>query len=181
MKSIPGLFGMIGLLCLFTQAQATTFAKTTLKKLVQSSTLIVTARVEKVEARWDDKHEKIFTYTTISILEHLKGNPGEKSLTIQDLGGKVGNQALEVDGSARFVEGEETLLFLVYHRDRYWVHSMAMGKFDISQESGRKIAVNTNIAKDLIQMDTTEIVSQSENYPKYDLNKFKTHIKEFAE
>jgi hypothetical protein len=181
MKKILGLFGIIGLLCMISQAQATSFAKTTLKKLVETSTLVVIAKVEKVESRWDDKHEKIFTYTTISILDHLKGNPGEKSLTIQELGGKVGSQALVVDGSAQFVEGEETLLFLIYHRDRYWVHSMAMGKFDIVGESGRKIALNINIAKDLIKLDTPEIVSLSDSYPKYDLNEFKTHIKEFVE
>jgi hypothetical protein len=181
MKKILGLFGMIGLLCIFSQVQATTFAKTTLKKLVETSTLVVTARVDKVEARWDDKHEKIFTYTTISILEHLKGKSTEKSLTIRELGGQVGSQALVVDGSAHFIEGEETLLFLVYHRDRYWVHSMAMGKFDIVDESGTKIAVNDNISKDLIKVETPVIVSQSDSYPKYNLNEFKTHIKEFVE
>ncbi len=181
MKRILGFIGMIGLLCMISQAQATSFAKTTLKKLVETSTLVVIAKVEKVESRWDDKHEKIFTYTTISILDHLKGNPGEKNLTIQELGGKVDSQALVVDGSAQFVEGEETLLFLVYHRDHYWVHSMAMGKFDIVDESGSKIAVNTNIAKDLIQMDTSGAVSQSDRYPKYDLSEFTERIKEFVE
>ncbi len=181
MKRLPGLFGIIGLLCMFSQAQATTFAKTTLKKLVKSSTLVITARVEKVESRWDEKHEKIFTYTTLSILEQMKGTLSEKSLTIQELGGKVGSQALVVDGSAQFSEGEETLLFLVYHRQRYWVHSMAMGKFTIAEESGRKIAVNDNIAKDLIQLDTTGIVSLSDTHPKYDLREFTTRIKEFVE
>lgn len=176
----PVLLIFVGIFCLFYSINATTFAPTTLEKFVNTSTIVVIAKVEKVESRWDDKHTKIYTYTTVSVLETIKGKEVPDSIVLQELGGKVGNEALAVDGAAQFNEGEEVLLFLIYHRDRYWLHSMAMGKFNIVKEDNSKIAVNRSIAKDLIKLETTKVESYSDEHPQYDLKQFVGRIKEFV-
>ncbi len=176
----PVLLIFVGIFCLFYSINATTFAPTTLEKFVNTSTIVVIAKVEKVKSRWDDHHAKIYTYTTVSVLETIKGKEVPDSIILQELGGKVGNEALVVEGAAQFNEGEEVLLFLIYHRDRYWLHSMAMGKFNIVKEKNSKIAVNHSITKDLIKLETTKIESHSEKHPEYDLKQFVSRIKEFV-
>ena len=126
--------------CLYYSVDATTFAPTTLEKFVKSSTLVITAKVEQVESRWNDDHTRIYTYTTVSVLEPLKGKEIPERIILKELGGKVGDEALEVEGAAQFTQGEEVLLFLIYYRGRYRVNSMTMGKFSIVSENNRRIA-----------------------------------------
>jgi len=171
---------IIGLMGICFHAFATTFAPTTLEKFVNTSTVVVIARVDKVESRWDDSHTKIQTYTTVSVLESLKGENVPESIVLMELGGRVGDAELVVHGAAYFNQGEEVLLFLVYHRDRYWLHSMAMGKFNITKESKSKIAVNRNISNDLIELTSNHIESQSDTHPEYELKKFVSRIKELV-
>jgi len=176
----PLLLILAGIFLLFSSITATTFAPTTLEKFVRTSTIVVKVRVDKVESRWDDSHTKIYTHTTVTVLESIKGNNVPESIVLKEVGGKVGDEALVVHGAAHFNPGEEVILFLIYHRDRYWLHSMAMGKFIIVEDNNSKFATNRTISNELIKLESSQIESQSKVHPEYDLKKFVGRLKEFV-
>ncbi len=130
---------------------ATKYAKTNMANFVANSTLVVKAKVLSTESKWDQSHTKIFTYTTISILELLKGENAPIELTIEQLGGTVGDESLVIDTNPQFKVGEEAILFLVYHNNSWWLNSIGMSKFDILTVDGTEVAMNPNVTPDVLE------------------------------
>ena len=83
----------------------------------------------------------IYTYTQLEVIDPIKGTSGDR-LTVKQLGGKVGEDALEVPGSPKLKQGEEVVLFLVRWNDAYWIHSIVLGKFSVKRDQGRVEAIN---------------------------------------
>jgi len=126
-------------------ASATTVQKFTLKELATKSNAIVMARVEDQSSRQDAGNKEIYTYITVSVLESVKGAKGEKTITIRQLGGSVGNLISAVPGMPSFKAGEEVVLFLsAKDRAGYpWVMGLQQGKYSIvTDDSGMKSVRN---------------------------------------
>jgi len=122
-------------------AGATTVQKFTIQELAKKSDAIVMAKVEDQSSRQDASNKEIYTYITVSVLESVKGAKGEKSITIRQLGGSVGNLISAVPGMPSFKNGEEVVLFLsAKDRAGYpWVMGLQQGKYSIvTDESGLK-------------------------------------------
>jgi len=116
-----------------------TVKRTTVEELTLSSQLVVHARVGLSFSRWEGAN--IYTYTSLEVIEAIKGAPpGE--LAVKQLGGAVGEDALEVPGSPELVQGQEVVLFLVQWKGAYWIHSIVLGKFSVERMAGRAEAVN---------------------------------------
>ncbi|MGH7681529.1 MAG: hypothetical protein ACRENN_06035 [Candidatus Eiseniibacteriota bacterium] len=114
-------------------ASATTVQKFTMGDLAKRSASIVRAKVEGQYSRRDDINHEIYTYTTINVLEPVKGAASEKQITIRQLGGTVGNLTSYVPGMPTFRAGEEVVLFLS-QRDRAgypWVMGLQQGKYSV--------------------------------------------------
>ena len=126
-------------------AGATTVQKFTVTDLAKKSDSIVRARVEGQSSRWGDTRKEIYTYVTLSVLESVKGAPGEKTITIRQLGGSVDNLISVVPGMPSFKNGEEVVLFLS-RKDPAgysWVMGLQQGKYSVlTDESGIKSVRN---------------------------------------
>jgi len=121
-------------------ASATTVQKFSLQELATKSDAIVMAKVEDQSSR-QDANKEIYTYITVSVLESVKGAKGEKTITIRQLGGSVGNLISAVPGMPSFKNGEEVVLFLsAKDRAGYpWVMGLQQGKYSIvTDDSGLK-------------------------------------------
>lgn len=79
--------------------------------LARSSTDIVVAKCIASEARQDSQSGLVFTYTTFSIDESLKGKYGEE-LVLRTVGGTVGDKTLSSPFLPGFELNEEVVLFL---------------------------------------------------------------------
>jgi hypothetical protein len=172
-------FAVILLALLASVSQATVYAPTTLEKLVHSSTIIVTARVVADEARWDSDHKLIDTFTTIEIIAVHKGNDVPDELVLRTPGGRIGDVGQEVATRPEFTIGEETVLFLVWHRGNWWVQSLGMGKFELETESGKMVAVNRRIGTDLLLTGMQKRADLP--YPQFDAAEFTAAIKTVAD
>lgn len=77
----------------------------------------------------------IVTQLNFTVLEVLGGDPGPGSqITVEILGGSVGDETLTIDQNSRFVEGEQVVLFLC--RDNsvspFVVLDLSAGKFEVA-------------------------------------------------
>ena len=79
--------------------------------LARSSTDIVLAKCISSEARQDKPGGLVFTYTTFSIDESLKGKYGEE-LVLRTVGGTVGDKTVSSPFIPKFELNEEVVLFL---------------------------------------------------------------------
>jgi hypothetical protein len=130
---------LLVLTALFLGAAGLTVKKATVEELTASSELVVHARLGSSAARWEGNN--IYTYTQLEVIDPIKGASADR-LTVKQLGGKVGQDALEVPGSPKLRQGEEVVLFLVRWNDAYWIHSIVLGKFSVKRDQGRVEAIN---------------------------------------
>jgi hypothetical protein len=131
-------------------ATATTVQKLSLQDLARKSDAIVVDEVEQAVSRWDDEGKEIYTYVTVRVSDHVKGQKGQKgekgqkgpdTLTLRQLGGQVDKIASVVPGMPEFRKGEEVVLFLS-QKDAAgypWVVGLQQGKYSVvTDENGLK-------------------------------------------
>jgi hypothetical protein len=109
------LIALFGALCVLTAGaavRAATVLELDLKQLVTKSDYIVVATVRGQHSRWN-KYGRIVTDVALEVQETLKGEvtAGER-LSVTNLGGTVGDIAMQVEGSPQFVYGASMLVFL---------------------------------------------------------------------
>jgi hypothetical protein len=114
--SRAGFFGIVcvGLLCglspVWAQPAANLSREARVAHLAASSTLVVRGRVQSTESR---AHEgAIYTYTTVTVDEVLKGPSTIRTLTVKTLGGATDSLVLQVADAPTFAAGDESVLFL---------------------------------------------------------------------
>ena len=154
---------------------ATTYAKTSLKKFVETSTIIVNATVIESVSSWNDEHNNIYTHTRVKINEVYKGKDLPDEIVIEQLGGRVGDKSLEIESSPQFKVNEKTLLFLIYFNDKWVIHSIGMGKFDLVEDSGKLVAINPRISQELIESDI-KYKDANAKCPKFLMSELKNKI-----
>ena len=95
-------------------ANATTVIPPNFSTLVSSATRIVQATVEGSESAWVNQQgfRVIKTWVTLRVSDDLTGDGGPATLRLEFLGGRVGDDEMRVEGSPRFVAGEEVILFV---------------------------------------------------------------------
>jgi hypothetical protein len=100
--------------------------------LVAEADGIVHARVVGQRSEWAE--ERIVTRVDLQVIECLEGPwAAGEVVTIERLGGAVGNLAMRVPGTAEFLDGEEVVVFLraVGEARPPMVLGMAQGKFTV--------------------------------------------------
>lgn len=107
-KIVSGV--LVGLM-LALPAGATTLIRMTLTQLAQASSTIVEGHVVAQTSRANQNHTRIFTYTTIQLDKALKGKAPE-TITVEQLGGTVGNVHVHVPGTAYLRPQTQYVLFL---------------------------------------------------------------------
>jgi hypothetical protein len=103
------------LLALASLVRATTVVPPTFPELVGKADAIYRGRVTNVEARWVDRADGggqiIKTFVTVAVERVLKG-VDQPEVTLEFLGGTVGNESLTVAGMPKFKAGQREIVFV---------------------------------------------------------------------
>lgn len=121
---------------------ATTVIPPEFSALVGNSDCIVRAVVKAVHAEKKSgaRGPKIITHVEIEVLEAVAGSP-PAALTLDFLGGRVGDEEMTVEGMPHFEVGDEDVLFVQGNgRSICPLYAMMYGRYPIVKDSssGRK-------------------------------------------
>jgi hypothetical protein len=144
-----------GLLCLalglalsVPAGRATTVEPPEFSQMVNGSDCIVRAVVKSVSSvkKVRARGVKIFTEVELEIVEVIAGNPPAK-LTLEMLGGQIGQEELVVSGAPRFQVGDEDILFVSGNgRNLSPLYGMMHGRYPILKDAatGRAYVARSN-------------------------------------
>jgi hypothetical protein len=147
---------------------ATTFNKTTLSKLVATSTDIIQGEIVKVESVWRNADKNsIVTRVTVAIEEVVKGSlTSEVVITVR--GGQIGDLSEIIHSTPKYEVGQKGVFMLIKHRGHYYVHSIAMGYYQIQSNTkdGQQYIVNPLIGNELVENDIAGLQSVNQDLDK---------------
>src|SRR5205823_9987653 len=109
-------------------AVGTIYVLADIRKLALQAEVIVLARVDRTEARWNG--HRIVTDAFVSVDEAIKGKVGPTLQVVQS-GGKVGEIAMRVSGVVQFHAGDRAILFLSSAGQHFRVLGLEQGKVDV--------------------------------------------------
>lgn len=122
-------------------APAAQFREFDRREQVLGSDVIAVGRVVGTRSDREDAGEAIFTAIDLLVDEAWKGAPEGEVIEVRSPGGEVDGVALEVDGAARFVEGERVLVFLRWKEGYFEPWGMRYGKYRIEEDAEPPFAV----------------------------------------
>jgi hypothetical protein len=118
------------------QGKATTAIMLSDSELAVSSRLIVTGEIRSVVSAWDDTHTYAWTYIEVSCERVLKGEVGNQTIVVKQLGGDFADSGLHVFGQPKFAQGQKVLLYLNTAPDgSLRIAHNFMGKFSIESDA----------------------------------------------
>lgn len=132
------LASLLGSLVFAGAVRATTVVPPEFSQLVNGSDYIVHAVVKSVtaEKRARGNGVKIVTLVELDVIEVVAGTPPEK-VTLELLGGKVGDEELRVVGMPQFAVGDEDILFVSKNgRAVAPLYAMGHGRYAVEREAG---------------------------------------------
>jgi hypothetical protein len=133
-------------LLLFTPALlvATIILPRDLGAMASASTDIIRGKVVSMESRWNDDKTLIVTDVQLQVTEVFKGKAAPQA-TLELLGGRVEEIALDVVGSPSFALGEDVVVFATAGKDgRLRLPSLAQEKFTVEESAGGKAWVRND-------------------------------------
>jgi hypothetical protein len=138
----------LAMACLMTgvrSSAASTVLFRTDAELIALSERVVHGRVvAQRTVREQPPSRRIYTVTTLAVLEDLTGREGD-TIEVWELGGIVGNEIMVVGGSVQYRIGEEVLVCL--ERGRVGLRSVAMSfsKFEVVRTAGVESALRRDV------------------------------------
>jgi hypothetical protein len=139
--------------------------------LSQKCGAVVEARVLSKKSQWDAEHKRIFTTTTLEVLDRIDG-PSDlpKTVEVQTLGGTVDGYGMNVSGSENFEIGEQVVVFLKKpaggrEKPFFRVVGMSQGKFQVQVDSasGERSVVPAVSGMSFARPDATGTLRVAEN------------------
>ncbi len=115
------------------------------REMADTSNLVVEGRVSAVDVRWDGARACINTYVTVAV-DRLHKGTAAGSVVVKVPGGRVGEDEVRVEGTAKFAVDEEVLVFLWKDGQGEWiVLGEAQGKFLLrrDEKAGTRTAENS--------------------------------------
>ena len=114
-------------------------------QLADASAAVVVGRVESMAFGRDPITQGIYTYVSVAVSDVLAGAIAGSPIVLKQLGGRVEDEGAIVPGQARFVAGEEVLLYLALRpRDRsLYTTALWQGKWSVEPDAitGERMAV----------------------------------------
>jgi hypothetical protein len=171
------IWGAVLGVLLFTLTGWTTIViKMDLTALVQQSDTILQGRVEQVYAQWNEPMKTIFTDVSVRVEDTLKGE-ARRSVSIRQLGGKVGAMNMSIAGMPKFTSGEDVILFLKGNGEgTHHVVGLSQGKFEIVND----FAVADVSGVGLVDSKTGQVI-EGVVVAKESLETFKSRIRRLAQ
>src|SRR5437763_4133353 len=111
---------------------ATVLPGFSLEELAKTADMIVQARIERAWTAWDPRHKFIWTHYQLAPIEFLKGQ-ASASLIVSEAGGALDGRSMEIQGTPRYRDGEELILFL-YRTPIGYLRTVGygQGRYDIA-------------------------------------------------
>lgn len=113
-RKLPALLAVLaGGLLLPPAARATSVLAPEFDSLVNQADYIVRAEVTAVVSDWQENPNgrHIITRVTLDVKEVIAGTP-PTPLVLEFIGGKIGDEEMTIEGTPKFLPGEESILFL---------------------------------------------------------------------
>jgi hypothetical protein len=121
-----------------------------LATLAREADAILLGTCETSTATWDEQHRFIVTRSTVRSRRHFKG-PAAETITVQTLGGTVGDVGMTASHAAALTRGERSILFL--RRSQYGPYYVIWGgddgKLPVRESSDGTMTVGTAEPMDL--------------------------------
>lgn len=109
MKTLLSIFAMVG--ALFSAPAHASMVELSQDQLVDASSAIVRAVITEIWTE-EDTRGVVWTRAQLEVSDTYKGDPEVKAYIIDQLGGRFGGNATDMDAGARFSVGEEAIFFL---------------------------------------------------------------------
>ncbi|HSP16430.1 MAG TPA: hypothetical protein VLV78_16920 [Thermoanaerobaculia bacterium] len=165
------LAALLSSMVLIPRAEATLMKAATFDQKVENAASIIVGKTVKKEARWDDAHRWILTYTTIRIERVIKGLPAQQEVTIVTPGGQVGDVRQDTSGVPEFEEGSEHVLFLRNTNRGLTVLYFDQGAYDVDNGTVRPVA------SDAVTIDTQRGMAVTPEEPRT-LDRFERDVRD---
>ncbi|MFN0157541.1 MAG: hypothetical protein ACKVRP_05645 [Bacteroidota bacterium] len=157
---------------------ALTVEKVSLQRMTEESRLVVHGKILSSYSQWEGNN--IFTYTTVRVIEPIKGETSE-TVIVKQVGGTVGDTGSEIAGTPKLLRNEEVVLFLTEWKGSYWIHSIVLGMFTVEEEAGVRVAYNNLNNVGLIDPVTREeIVDPNQKNTHFPLQDFLQQVRSLA-
>ena len=131
-------------LLLSSAADATIMLALSIEQMTAKSRTVVRATVRQRQGVWDEKHQRIYTLTELTVSEVIRGE-APATIVVRSLGGEVDGIGMKVSGSPRFSPDQDVVVFLredPVGRAGFMVVGMSQGLFRLEKDSaGRLMAV----------------------------------------
>jgi len=116
--------------------------------LTRRAAVVLEARVADVQSSWNASGTQILTRVRMDVLEYHKGDLGQRSLEITQLGGTVGDITFVVLGQPSFAVDEQTFLFLApnYGLGQFPLVEGEQGKFTVTADPVTQTEVLRGVA-----------------------------------
>jgi hypothetical protein len=168
------LIALFAALALAPMLSASIAELATFDEKVENAAAIVLGTCVKSDARWDEQHRWILTYSTFRVEKVLKGAPSLGDLTVVTPGGSVGDMHQETIGIPTFKVGDERVLFVKNTKSGPTVLYFDQGTYNVRSERGEKVIAPADTKLVTIDAKTGAAVSGSE--PARTLNTFKGEV-----
>ncbi len=86
--------------------------KMNFEDLTINSHKIIIGTIISKESKWNEEHTNIFTYFTVEVEQVLKGSVDSPTITLKQIGGKVGDIEQIVSDTVPIEIGKRVLLFI---------------------------------------------------------------------
>ena len=140
---------------------AVTIEPASLEELANESAVIVEGMVGSSRSYWGSEQRVIYTETRFEVNQVFKGDSVQRTVLIRQLGGQVGETAMEINGVQPLRKNQHLILFLQPNRGEgtYSIHSLILGKFFIEEDKAGKQTVRSAVGvPDLRQSATGKVV-----------------------
>jgi|GEM_PF-5577755 len=148
--------------CLFSpMLKAASVKHLSLQDLCDLATVIVQAKVESSEAKWNDDQSAIWTHYALDVSETLKGE-FDGDPVAHGKGGVVGTMGQAVSGEPTLAIDGEYLLFLWHDElnDRYRMLGKPQGVFAITRSEGEEAQAANSFSGVRVLKVGGEVVSE---------------------
>ena len=111
----------------FSTSQASLIVPVGFHRMSTSAHTIVAGMVRSRHTYWDQG--RIYTDITLETMEFLKHPDADRpqEIVVTLLGGEVGDTRMDVSGSPTLFKGQEVVLFLMRHNEKYTVFGLSYG------------------------------------------------------
>lgn len=140
--------------------------KLTLQELATRSEIVAVGSIAGLRSEWNNDKSRIITRATLRVDEYVKGDPGQKTITLVYPGGEVGREGEVYSHIATFQNDEEVMVFAGKDQEgNFRVTGGDQGKMKINKDnaSGKKMVSST--------MSVDDLKTQVKNYLKANDNK----------